>query len=225
LANREGAPSIGDRPLAPALTPEAVERRAAAGEVVLDVRSGGAFGSGHVPDSVNVDLHGEFAPWAGALLPPALPIVLVADDRARVREATVRLARVGLETVAGHLDGGPTAWERTGRALARVDQMPVAELNARVSAAPDELQVVDVRRPREYAAGHVPGATPLPLDRLDAGIARLDPARPLALVCGSGYRSSTAASLLRRQGFGALHNIVGGTTAWAAAGYPMERTG
>jgi hydroxyacylglutathione hydrolase len=108
--NREGAPSIADRPLPPALTPAAVERRAAAGEVVLDVRSGGAFGSGHVPDSVNVDLHGEFAPWAGALLPSALPIVLVADDEARVREATVRLARVGLENVAGHLDGGPTAW-------------------------------------------------------------------------------------------------------------------
>jgi hydroxyacylglutathione hydrolase len=223
--NRQGAPAISERPLPPPLAPEVVERRAAAGEVVLDVRSGAAFGAGHVPDSVNVDLHGEFAPWAGALLPSALPIVLVAGDEERVREASVRLSRVGLENVVGHLDGGPAAWERTGRRLARVDQMPVAELNARLGAAPDGLQVVDVRRPREYAAGHVPGATPLPLDRLEAGMGKLDGGGGLALICGSGYRSSTAASLLRRQGFEALHNVVGGTTAWAAAGYPMERSG
>jgi rhodanese-related sulfurtransferase/glyoxylase-like metal-dependent hydrolase (beta-lactamase superfamily II) len=223
--NRQGAPPISSRPLPPALAPEGVERRAEAGDVVLDVRSGPVFGEGHVPDSVNIDLHGEFAPWAGALIPAVLPIVLVADDEARVREATIRLSRVGLENVVGHLDGGPAAWEGTGRPLAKVAQMPVAELNARFSTAPDELQVVDVRRPREYAAGHVPGATTLPLDRLDAGSARLDPARPMALICGSGYRSSTAASLLRRRGFSALHNVAGGTTAWAAAGYPMERPG
>jgi hydroxyacylglutathione hydrolase len=102
--------------------------------------------------------------------------------------------------------------------------MSVQELEARVSEEPGALRVVDVRRPREYAAGHVPGASPLPLDHLEAGTAKLDSIRPLALICGSGYRSSTAASLLRRQGFDGLHNVVGGTTAWTSAGYPLDRT-
>ena len=102
--------------------------------------------------------------------------------------------------------------------------MAVDELNERLRTAPGELEVIDVRRPGEFAAGHVPGATPLPLDRLDAGSARLDAARPMALICGSGYRSSTATSLLRRQGFAGIHNVVGGTAAWTAAGYPVERS-
>jgi len=224
IANREGASPISDRPLPPALTPEEVERRSAADEVVLDVRSGGAFGAGHVPGSVNIDLHGEFAPWAGALLPTAVPVVLVADDEEQVREAVIRLARVGLENVAGHLAGGPAAWEASGRPLERIPQMPVDELEARLRSEPGALQIIDVRRPPEYTAGHVPGAIPLPLDRLEAGTARLDSSRPLVVVCGSGYRSSTATSLLRRQGFGELHNVVGGTSAWTKAGYPVDRS-
>jgi glyoxylase-like metal-dependent hydrolase (beta-lactamase superfamily II)/rhodanese-related sulfurtransferase len=221
--NREGAESISDRPLPPGLSAADVEGHAAAGGVVLDVRTGTAFGAGHVPDSVNIDLDGEFAPWAGALIPADLPVVVVAEDEARVREATMRLARVGLEKVVGHLVEGARAWRASGRALATVAQIPVSELRERVSGGSNGLQVIDVRRPREYAEGHVPGATPLPLDRLDAGSARLDASRPMALVCGSGYRSSTAASLLRRRGFEAIHNVVGGTAAWTAAGYPVER--
>lgn len=223
--NREGAPSISNRPLPPALAAEDVERRTAADEIILDVRSGAAFGAGHVPGSVNIDLQGEFAPWAGALLPAALPIVVVADDDEHLREAVTRLARVGLDNVVGHLGGGPSAWEKSGRPLERILQMPVDELEARMRSGPDELQIVDVRRPLEYASGHVPGAVGLPLDRLEAGTAKLDSARPLAVVCGSGYRSSTATSLLRRQGFAELHNVAGGTQAWVDAGYPVEKLG
>ena len=224
-ANRAGAPSISDRPLPPALTPEDVERRLVADEILLDVRSGAAFGAGHVPGAVNIDLHGEFAPWAGALLPSAMPIVVVAADDEQLHETVTRLARVGLDNVVGHLGRGPAAWEDSGRPLERIPQLPVAELESRVRSGSGNLQIVDVRRPPEYASGHVPGAIPLPLDRLEAGTARLDSARPLAVVCGSGYRSSTATSLLRRQGFADLHNVAGGTTAWVAAGYPVEPAG
>ena len=135
----------------------------------------------------------------------------------------MRLSRVGLENVAGHLAGGPPGWEGSGRTLRRVAQLPVGELSERLRDSPGSLDVIDVRRPGEYAAGHIPGAAPLPLDRLDAGSARLDAERPMALVCGSGYRSSTAASLLLRHGFAGIHNVVGGTAAWTAAGYPVER--
>ena len=138
--NREGAPSISGRPLPPALIAEDVERRSVADEIILDVRSGPAFGAGHVPGSVNIDLHGEFAAWAGALIPAALPIVVVADDDEHLSEAVTRLARVGLDNVVGHLGGGPLAWEASGRRLARVPQMTVDELETRVRSDPGEAR-------------------------------------------------------------------------------------
>jgi hydroxyacylglutathione hydrolase len=189
--------------------------------MVLDVRPAAAFGTGHVPGSLNVGLGGQFASWCGQLLDPARQIVLVADDEESVGEAQVRLARVGLEGVVGYLSGGIAAWDRAGLPLERVPQVAVSELQARLAEG-DGLQVVDVRRPAEYGSGHVPGAVSIPLDGLDRNLGRLDSSRPTAVICASGYRSSAATSLLRRHGFEVIFNVVGGTGAWLAAGYPAE---
>jgi hydroxyacylglutathione hydrolase len=218
--NREGAPALGDRARPPALGPAQV-RALGAGALVLDVRSAAAFGTGHVPGSINVGLSGQFASWAGTLLPADARLVIVAEDEEQVDEAALRLSRVGLENVAGYLEGGVAAWDRAGMPLATVPQITVDELRALLeeNAA---LQVVDVRRPPEYAAGHVPRALARPLDRLDREIADLDPAKLTAVVCAGGYRSSAGTSLLQRHGFRDLRNVVGGTSAWAAAGYPTE---
>ena len=221
--NREGAPSLLERPLPPALGPEAVGERAAAGAVVLDVRGTAAFGAGHVPGSLNVGLGGQFASWAGTLIPMESPIVLVTDDEGGVREAVTRLARVGLDDVAGFLEGGLAAWARTALPVATLPQVPVDELLRLLSEGARGLAVLDVRRPAEYAAGHVPGAIQLPLDRLEGGTSALDPTRRWAVICAGGYRSSAAASLLRRRGFRDLANVVGGTSAWVSAGYAVER--
>jgi rhodanese-related sulfurtransferase len=221
--NRSGAPALAERRPLPALAPEEVEAATSGGAVLLDVRSAAEFGAGHPPGAVNVGLAGQFASWAGTLVDAARPLVIVAADEDRAHEAAVRLARVGLDNVAGFLSGGALAWERSGRALARLPQIAVGELWARLGAQED-LRVLDVRRPAEYSAGHVPGARPAPLDRLQRELGRLDATRPTAVICAGGYRSSTACSLLRRSGFAApLFNVVGGTSAWVAAGYATER--
>ena len=219
--NRQGAPPLADRATPPALSPEEVRRLAGGGASPLDVRSSAAFGTGHVPGSINVGLSGQFASWTGSLLPAGPPIVLVADDPDQVREAATRLARVGLDSVAGYLDGGVAAWDRAGLPLAAVPQITVDALHA-LLGEPVRLQVVDVRRPLEYAAGHVPGAVNRPLDRLERELAGLDPARPTAVICAGGYRSSAACGLLLRHGFADLRNVVGGTSAWVGAGLPTE---
>ena len=100
-------------------------------------------------------------------------------------------------------------------------QIDVAELKARLGEDP-VLRVLDVRRPREYAAGHVPGAVSVPLDQLARGLKEQAPGGPVAIVCASGYRSSIAGSLLLGQGVEPI-NVVGGTNAWVAAGYPTEQ--
>ena len=217
--NRAGAAPLAQRPLPAALAPDEVRGRAAEGAQVLDVRTSGDFGAGHVPGSTHIGLGGQFASWSGTLLDPARPVVVVADDEARVREAVMRLARVGLENMDGYLEGGIAAWRGAGLPVAEVPQIPVAELKRRLGAG---LQVVDVRRPGEYTSGHVPGAASRPLDRLERDIRGLDPSRPTAVICAGGYRSSAATSLLERHGFRDLSNVMGGTSAWVAAGYDVE---
>jgi hydroxyacylglutathione hydrolase len=221
--NREGAPALAAVPLPPALGVEKAERRIAAGAFVLDVRSAAAFGTGHVPGSVNIGLSGQFASWAGTLVAADRDVLIVAEEADQVREAVTRLARVGLERFCGFLDGGVVAWHDSGRPLARLPQWAVDELRAQLSERGAQLQVVDVRRPGEYAAGHVPGAISRPLDRLDREAATLDRSRPTAVVCASGYRSSTAAAVLRRMDFADICNVVGGTSAWVAAGFDVEK--
>jgi hydroxyacylglutathione hydrolase len=219
--NREGASPLAERPLPAALSPAEVSRALEAGAVSLDVRPSAAFGTGHVPGSVNVGLDGQFASWCGTLLEASRAIVLVTEDEEQVRHAVMRLARVGFEHVAGYLAGGVAAWARAGLPLGRLPQWPVDALHSELRTKPG-LQLLDVRRPAEYATGHVPGAVNLPLDRLETEAARLDPSRPTAVICAGGYRSSAGTSVLQRRGFRELYNVVGGTSAWLAAGFPTS---
>ncbi len=221
--NREGPGPIGGRSTPARLSPAEVALHANQGGVVLDVRPGAAFGAGHVPRSLNIGLGGQFAPWAGTLLDPTRPVVIVAEDEAGVKEAAMRLARVGLERVDGYLDGGIAAWHRAGLELDRLPQMPVNELKAQIDEGRAVLQIVDVRRPDEYRAGHIPGAVNYPLDRLPGLARELDRSRPTAVACAGGYRSSAASSLLQGRGFHDLYNIVGGTSAWIAAGLSTDK--
>ena len=219
--NRLGASALGELAPLKAMAPAEIEVAVGQGIVLLDVRDAQPYRRGHVPGSLNLGLKGQFASWAGSLFAPRQAFVLVADDAPTAAEARMRLARVGLENVMGYLDGGVDAWSGHGRTLASLRQMEVGDLKADRDRGA-ELQVIDVRRPGEHQAGHVPGALNLPLDQLEHSLGRLDSKRPVAIVCQSGYRSSAAASLLARAGFSDLANVVGGTAAWIQAGLPTE---
>jgi hydroxyacylglutathione hydrolase len=221
--NRAGAPPLTEMRRPVALIPQQVAAYANLGYVVLDVRTAAEFGAGHVPGALNVGLGGQFASWAGALIPLGSPLIVVASDEAQVDEAVMRLARVGHDSVRGYLRGGVEAWREAGFEVSEVEQVSVAELRRMIEDVED-LQVLDVRRPAEFAAGHAPRAASAPLSpRLHEEAARLDPARPLAVICAGGYRSSAATSLLRPLGFRRLYNVEGGTGAWLTAGYPVEK--
>ena len=228
--NRNGAPSLTDVPptaLAPEKLAELLTTQAknpsSLRYMILDVRAAAEFGAGHIPGSVNIGLGGQFAIWAGTLIPMGTPIVIVAESEENAQEAVTRLARVGHESVKGYLAGGIAAWHEAGLELAAVPQITVGELNE-LMAGQTPLQIVDVRRPPEYASGHVPHALQAPLLSLQGTIPdlRLDPAKPTAVICAGGYRSSAAASILQQHGFSNLLNVTGGTSAWIAAQYPVE---
>ncbi len=211
--NREGPSNLSELPKPPALLPAAVEEMQRSGAIVLDTRPAAQYGTGHVPGSLNIGLGGQFASWAGALIPAEKPIVLVTEDEEHVEEARTRLARVGLENVAGYLAGGLLAWHEAGRPLAVTEQISVDELRHRIAQG-EAGQLMDVRRPGEWQAGHIPQARHLPLNQLAERAAEIDHDRPVTAICAGGYRSSIATSLLEQRGFARITNVVGGMTAW-----------
>ncbi|HVG29003.1 MAG TPA: MBL fold metallo-hydrolase [Pyrinomonadaceae bacterium] len=221
--NRAGAPALADVPRPRALSPRELRSLQGEGRLVLDVRAAAEFGAGHVPGALNVGLGGQFAIWAANLIEPERKIIVVADGEEKVGEAVTRLARVGLETVEGFLSGGMEAWRESGLEVASVTQISVVDLH-RLMEAGDGLQVLDVRRPAEFADGHVPRAVPAPLAGLrQHALEGLDPSRPLAVICAGGYRSSVATSLLLTRGFKKIFNVAGGTSAYVGAGYAVEK--
>jgi len=221
--NRSGARGLSELQPPKPLTPQAVLDLRDEGHVLLDVRSAADFGAAHVPGSLNIGLGGQFAMWAGSLIPLNAAIVLIADTSAQIDESVVRLARVGIENVKGYLDGGIQRWRDEGFAVDVIPQVTVAQLKEQLEAS--ELQIVDVRRPAEYVNGHVPRALNAPLANLDHAIGALPLQKDklTAVICAGGYRSSAAASLLQKQGFSNLLNVSGGTGAWIDAGYPVDR--
>jgi glyoxylase-like metal-dependent hydrolase (beta-lactamase superfamily II)/rhodanese-related sulfurtransferase len=207
--NRRGA-----RPLAEVDAPQQLDRAAARklardGATLLDIRDAAAFLPGHAKGAVNVGLGGQFASWCGTLLSMDEPIVIVAGDELKAAEAVMRLARVGMENVAGWTLA-PT------RASAKIPQISARAL----ADAPQP--VLDVRHRGEFESGHIPGATNVPLDELPQRLHEVPRANPLAVVCAGGYRSSAACSILARAGFTNLANVTGGTAAWVQEGLPTE---
>lgn len=217
--NREGAPSLDSIPTAPALSVKEVREELQRGALLLDVRPSEVYGPEHIPNSINIGLDGQFASWAGAMIGFHQPLIVVAENTEQVSEAIVRLARVGFTSVIGSLAGGIDAWKAAKLRTACVAQITPQQFAARAQD-PQGAQLVDVRRPAEYETGAAPHTITLPLAELDARLDVLDPAKPTYLVCGSGYRSSIAASVLEGHGFGPLFSVDGGMNAYNEAGLP-----
>lgn len=184
--------------------------------VVIDVRANHEYGAGHVANSINIGLGGQFASWAGTMIPVGTPIAIVAASTEQVDEAFTRLARVGHETVKGFVIFDKYQGEKK-----QVEQVSVEEV-AELTKTEKYLQFVDVRRPAEHAAGHAVRTVNIPLDKLPAEFEKLDPNAPTYVICQGGYRSSLGTSILENAGFKKIYNVTGGTAAWNAAGLETE---
>ena len=218
--NRDGPAILDELPAPAPLTAEEVRGEAAKGGLILDARSSSLFGAGHVPGSLNIGLSGQFASWAGTLIPLESKILLVTEDEAGVAEARTRLARVGIENVAGYLAGGIASWDAAGLPLSKVEQIDVEELERRIRQG-TAGQLIDVRRPAEYQSGHIAQARALPLNHLAESVGNLSKGEPVTAICAGGFRSSVAASLLEKGGFPRVTNVVGGMSAWTNSNFAV----
>lgn len=211
--NLEGSPSLSDleKPL-PLLTQQIEDFDG----VVVDIRSAADYGAGHIRNSINIGLGGQFASWAGTMIAIGTRIAVVADSEEQVNEAFTRLARVGHEAVTGFILIGNYTGE-----LKRIEQVSVEEVSE-LTQTEKYLQFVDVRRPAEHANGHAVRTTNIPLDKLAADFCKLDPEVPTFVICQGGYRSSLGTSILENAGFKKVYNVTGGTSAWIEAGLETE---
>jgi hydroxyacylglutathione hydrolase len=197
------------------------EKASAEDTVVLDVRNYDAFGGQHVPGSYHIDVSGNFATFAGWILPPDKAIMLVTLDDSQAFEAAVWLRRVGLDRAIGYLKGGMFEWSKAGLQTGHIAQLSVDELH-QMSTGDRNMTIVDVRAPNEYQSFHIEGAVNIPAPDLRKRYSELDPAVPTVLICSTGHRSSLSASILKQHGFTDVFNGAGGMTAYATAGYGPE---
>jgi hydroxyacylglutathione hydrolase len=212
--NKEGYDSL-DAVLKEGLTAHSIDtfkKMIADGILVLDTRNAGVFTQGFIPGSISIGLEGRFAEWAGSLLPFDAPMLLVTEPGME-KETIIRLARVGFDKVKGYLNGSFGAWKNAGEEIDMIIDVEADELMMDIPHDPN-LVVVDVRRETEFADGHLKNASNLPLNEMTdpASMANLEETQNLYVHCAGGYRSVIASSLLKRQGFHNLRNIVGG---WA----------
>lgn len=210
--NREGYESL-DQVLEKgmqALSASAFKEWLSQDVLLLDTRPADIFIRGFVPGSIFIGLEGRFAEWAGSLLSFDKPILLVTEE-GKEKETIIRLARVGLDQVAGYLDGGYEAWKEAGEPIDMIIEVEPDELMMDIPHDPN-LLVVDVRRETEFAEGHLADAMNLPLPEMtDPGsMAGFEEKQNLYVHCAGGYRSVIASSLLKRQGIHNLRNITGG---------------
>ena len=216
--NAERPELLGNLPLVPGLPPKAFQEVVGKGKaVVVDTRSMLAFGGGHVEGALNIAGLPELSIWAGWMLDPEKPVLLVLEHDEDVTMVVSLFLRTGFTKFAGYLVGGMKAWDNAGLPLGEVDQMTVHEVKDQA----DKLQILDVRSPDEWKKGHIPGATHIFLPEVPKKSGDLNKQKPVAVYCDSGYRSSLASSILKAAGFD-VHNVPGSWQAWRNAKYPVE---
>lgn len=206
--NLKGAESMSALAPIEEMTEEGLKNAVQDGAAVIDLRPPGKFGAGHFPGSLNIGIGSpSFSTWTGFMVPGEKPIALVVGSAAEAKKARLELARIGFDNLLGYIKADALTEAQ------RIPQTGVQELKANLKGKGP--LVVDVRTPTEWKSGHIEGARHLPLSSFAGQSAELPNDRPIAVICGSGYRSSIATSLLRARGFKQVENVAGGMTAFA----------
>jgi hydroxyacylglutathione hydrolase len=217
--NQEGPPLLGTLREPPALRVNDFKKAWDAGAVILDCRSPEAFGGAHIPGALNVGAGSSFPTWAGTVLPSNRPYLLVIESEAQLWDLCWELLRIGYELPQGWLSGGMLAWRTAAKPIATIPQWSVWDLRDRIESE-RKLVVLDVRQPQEWAEGHIEHARHITGAELPQRINEVPEDVPVAVICGSGYRSSVSSSLLASNNYKNIANVLGGMSAWKKAGFP-----
>lgn len=195
------------------LSPAAFEAAAnETGAIMLDVRNGQSFAKGFVPNSINIGLEGQFAPWVGALIPDIKQEILIITEPGSEEEVVTRLSRVGYDHVIGYLEGGFEAWKKAGKEVDTITSISAEEL-AEIQEKNSNINILDVRKKSEHLSEHVINAINTPLDDVNDAMSQVDKNKTYYVHCAGGYRSMIFTSILRARGYDNLIDVKGGFKA------------
>jgi glyoxylase-like metal-dependent hydrolase (beta-lactamase superfamily II)/rhodanese-related sulfurtransferase len=196
-----------------ALSADAFE--AAANEtsaLILDTRDAQSFAKGFIPNSINIGIDGNFAPWVGSLIPDIKQQILLVTEPGREEEVVTRLARVGYDYAIGYLKGGIKAWTEAGKETDKIVSVSAAEMSEALKKNP-AAKVLDVRKESEYLSEHVVDAINAPLDYINDSMLKVDRNSNYYVHCAGGYRSMIFISILKARGYDHLIDVKGGFKA------------
>ncbi len=218
--NRKGPITVDQLSPPSPKTPGEVAELLGKGCLALDIRSYLSFAAGHIPASYSISTAGNLPTFAGWILPPEKPILLIASDEKTVEKAVQKLQSVGLDKVEGFLEGDMVSWINSGLPTQQVRTISIEELKEKMEE--ENPLVLDNRARGEYEASHIGGTILAPTPDIRHRYEEWSTDKPIFTLCNTSNRSMTAASLLQQRGFEQVYNVLGGTTAWNNAGYPME---
>lgn len=181
-------------------------------KLFIDVRSPEAFAAKHLKNSINIPIKGAFSSWLEMVLMPEHAFSLIISSEDSLAPIKKMLAVAGLEKLEGYI-----LWED----LISASSSLIASFPLISPGHFQKRMVLDVRTPAEWRTGHIEGARHIELANLLRSLPEIPRDTPLAAICGSGYRASIAASLLRRAGYSDVANIQGGMQAWREAKLPV----
>lgn len=202
-------------PLSPAAFETFVE---STGALILDTRTPAEFHQGFIPQSVNIGIRGDFAPWVGALIGDVKQEIVLITETGMEEEVITRLSRVGFDKVLGYLEGGFAAWQEAGKDIDQVKRITADEFATQFKAG--ESMVIDVRKESEYEAEHVEDAYSKPLAYINDWTKDIDPNQHFFMHCAGGYRSMIAASILQARGYRNFTEVDGGFGAISKTAVP-----
>lgn len=202
-----------------ALSPNEFEDMAENSEaLILDTRNPAEFYKKHIPQSINIGISGDFAPWVGTLIADVNQPILIVTDLGKEEETITRLSRVGFDNVLGHLEGGFESWEKAGKEIDSVKRISAEQFAQEVKIGEDK--VIDIRKEGEYSAEHLDEAYSKPLAYINNWINEIDSKEHFYIHCAGGYRSMIAASILQARGYRNFTEIEGGFNAIAKTELP-----
>ncbi|MHB0876217.1 MAG: MBL fold metallo-hydrolase [Anaerolineae bacterium] len=214
----------GPQPLGPLPSPVPLGahefQRRAAGATVLDTRGELAFGGGHLPGAISIWQNGvpSFAGW---FLDYGEPLLLVTDTD-DTEEVMRYLVRIGFDDVAGFLAGDMHAWHAAGLDSQTSGIVTISAL-CRMLDAGEPMHILDVRGADELARGEIPGAQHIHITQLPQHLDEVPTDRRVYVFCGTGLRSTIAASLLQRAGHADVAVVQGGFRGWSSVRCPIRR--
>ena len=190
------------------------------GALILDTRNNSDFAKGFIPQSINIGINGDFAPWVGALIADVKQPILLITEVGKEEETVTRLSRVGFDNLVGHLEGGFEAWKQAGKEIDKVNRINSEQFKTQVKIG--ESKIIDIRKESEYSAEHIEEAFSKPLANINDWIKDIDTKEHFFMHCAGGYRSMIAASILQARGFRNFTEIEGGFKAIAQTDVPKS---